>query len=69
MTPDRQSGRGTDRQTFRLPADDWDAFAKACAAMGTDRSAYLRATVEWVLRKPGVKAPRRPAHDGPPVSA
>jgi len=56
--------KGTDRQTFRLPANEWAEFGKAASAMGTDRSTYLREFVRWTLRRPGAKMPKRPPIEG-----
>ncbi len=70
MTPDRQSGRGTDRHSIRLPRDDWDALEQAAHRVGfANRSDYLQAFADWALRKPGAKAPRRPAAHDEPASA
>lgn len=69
MAADRQRGRGTDRHSIRLPWEDWDALDEAARSMGfANRSDYLQAFVDWALRKPGAKAPRRPAHDGSAAS-
>jgi hypothetical protein len=54
-----------DRITLRHNPADWVAFDAAVKAMGyRSRNAYLSAVIDWVLRKPNAKAPKRPpAHD------
>lgn len=56
--------KGTDRQTFRLAAADWREFGEATTTAGTDRATELRAFVQWYLRKPGAKMPKRPEGTG-----
>lgn len=55
-----RSGRGTPRQTVRIPEPAWIAFGEAAERLGTDRSALIRAFVEWYVREPGAKLPPRP---------
>jgi hypothetical protein len=54
-----KSGKGTARQSLRLPEGEWDEFGAACQTAGTDRSAYLRDVIRWAVGRPGVKAPKR----------
>ena len=39
--------------------DDWEALEAVASQLGTDRSAMIRAYIEWALRKPGAKLPPR----------
>lgn len=52
-----KSGRGTARQTVRIPDDEWDEFDAACIANGAERSAYLLNVVRWALGRPGAETP------------
>jgi hypothetical protein len=45
---------------IRIDRDDWAEFGEATAEMGTDRSKEIRAFVDWYLRRPGAKMPKRP---------
>jgi hypothetical protein len=58
-----KSGRGTARQTIRIDTKTWDAFGALATRMGTDRSSLIREYVDWMLREPDAKAPRRPGAD------
>lgn len=44
-----------------IPADLWAEFARVTDRAGTDRSAALRACMEWYVRRPGAALPERPA--------
>jgi hypothetical protein len=46
----------TPLRTFRLEDDLWRDFGAAT----DDRSAAVRAFVEWYVRRPGARLPRRP---------
>jgi hypothetical protein len=64
-----KSGRGTARQTVRIPEDEWVEFGKACEAAGTDRSEYLREVLRWAIGRPRARAPRKLAPVPPPAVA
>lgn len=51
----------TPTRPIRVPLDLWEAFGKAVKKMDTDRSAYLRDVMRWVVREPKSKMPKRPA--------
>lgn len=46
---------------IRVDLDEWGVFGEAANAMDSDRSASLRAFMDWYLHKPGSKAPTRPS--------
>lgn len=52
--------KGTDRQSFRMPPDEWREFGEATQAAGVDRSAVVRDFIRWYLGKPGAGLPDRP---------
>lgn len=49
----------TPLRPVRIPDPEWDALDQAAEQLGTDRSAMIRAYVEWAIRKPGAKTPPR----------
>lgn len=51
---------GTPRQNFRYPLDKWRRFVAVAAAAGTNASAILQEFVDWYIREPKSKAPKRP---------
>lgn len=53
----------TPTRPIRVDLDDWADFGRATEAMGTDRSATLRAFMDWYTHKPGSKLPKRPDRD------
>jgi hypothetical protein len=59
-----RSGRGTARQTVRIPEDLWDELGTV-APENVSRSEVIRAFIEWYVRRPGAKLPKRP--DTPPA--
>lgn len=50
-------GRGTARQTIRVPEDEWDEFGAACEAAGVERSNYLLETIRWAIGRPDTEPP------------
>lgn len=50
----------TPTRPIRIDLELWDEFG---AVAEPDRSAVLREFMEWYVRRPGVKLPRRPAVD------
>lgn len=46
---------------IRVDLTEWGVFGEATNAMDSDRSASLRAFMDWYLHKPGSKAPTRPS--------
>ncbi len=50
----------TPMRTIRLTDELWHAFGEAT----DDRAATIRAFVEWFMRVPGTKLPRRPSEEG-----
>ena len=53
-------GRGTPLACIRVPEQTWKQFAEVARANGTDRSALIRNFIDWYLRHPDAKAPKRP---------
>jgi hypothetical protein len=53
-------GRGTARQTIRIDEADWELLRVRTAEAGTDRSAVIRAFVDWYNGKPEAELPQRP---------
>ena len=45
---------------IRIDRDVRAEFGDATKAQGTDRSKALREFVDWYLRRPGAKLPKRP---------
>lgn len=43
-----------------IPDELWDAFERETSRADTDRSAALRAYMEWYVRQPGAPLPDRP---------
>ncbi|EFK99541.1 predicted protein [Streptomyces sp. SPB78] len=43
-----------------IEGDLWQDFEKATTDTDSDRSAVLRAFMEWFVRRPGAKLPERP---------
>jgi hypothetical protein len=65
MAP-RARGEGkTPHRQVRIEDDPWERFRLAAAALGTDRSAWMRDAVLWCIREPGAKPPRRPPAEPP----
>jgi hypothetical protein len=50
--------KGTPNQHFRIPSDRWERFGERTRAAGTDRSAALRAFVDWYLGDDDALPPR-----------
>ncbi|MFE7780343.1 hypothetical protein [Streptomyces nigrescens] len=46
-----------------IDTDLWVDFETATGSVDSDRSAELRAFMEWYVRRPGAEHPRRPAAD------
>lgn len=51
----------TPTRPIRVDLTEWGVFGEAATTMGTDRSAALRAFMDWYLHKPGSKTPVRPS--------
>jgi hypothetical protein len=45
----------------RIDRDIWADFGDATTTMDTDRSKAIREFIDWYLRRPGAKLPKRPA--------
>lgn len=43
-----------------VPADLWNEFERETERAGVDRSAVLRAYMEWYVRRPAADLPARP---------
>ncbi|MBK6014272.1 hypothetical protein [Streptomyces sp. MBT53] len=58
----------TKHRSVRIGDDEWADLATA--APGGDRSAVIKELVDWYLRRPGAKLPKRPpvAGDEAPVA-
>lgn len=44
----------------RVAKDKWDEFGAAADQYGIDRSKLVNEWIDWFLRRPGTRAPRRP---------
>jgi hypothetical protein len=56
-----KSGKGTARQTIRVDEQVWERFRATCdAAGGQDRSAVVRAFINWFNSEPEAELPTRP---------
>lgn len=55
-----RSGRGTARQTVRIGEESWEDLGEKAAAIELDRSAVIRALVDWFRGIPGAELPVRP---------
>lgn len=54
------SSKGTDLQSFRLPAQLWKRFSDVAKERGTNRSEVLRSFIRWYVGDPDAKLPERP---------
>lgn len=50
----------TPPRPIRVDTELWEDFGKSAAAIGSDRSAILRAFMAWHACRPGAKLPARP---------
>lgn len=50
----------TPTRPIRVDLTEWGIFGEAANAQDSDRSAMLRAFMDWYLHKPGSKTPTRP---------
>lgn len=51
----------TPNRNVRVEDELWEQFGQAVAALGTDRSTWLRDAIAWCVRQPGARLPKRPA--------
>ena len=58
MSPNKPK---TPTRPIRVDLAEWGVFGEATNAMDSDRSAALRAFMDWYLHKPGSRAPTRPS--------
>lgn len=52
--------RGTNLQNIRIDRTLWTEAGAAANQQGTDRSAVIRAFLEWYVGRPGARIPERP---------
>jgi hypothetical protein len=52
-------GRGTPKQTLRVPDDLWERFGQV--AGDTRRATVLREFMRWYVGEAGARLPKRPA--------
>ena len=52
--------RGTNLQNIRIDRTLWTEAGAAANQRGTDRSAVIRAFLEWYVGRPGARIPERP---------
>lgn len=50
----------TPSRPIRVDQELWASFGEAAGDQGMDRSAVLRAFMDWYIREPGAKLPDRP---------
>lgn len=60
MAP-RGQGYNTPTRPIRVDLDLWEEFGAAAKLLDADRSTLLREFMEWVVRRPKARAPRRPS--------
>ena len=53
----------TPMKPVRMPDALWTAAGEAAKRAGTDRSAVIRQFLQWYVREPGAKMPKRPEAD------
>jgi hypothetical protein len=53
-------------KTFRIPQEKWDEFGEFCTALGSNRTEQLLNYIDWALRAPGGRTPKR--RDAPPAA-
>lgn len=63
-----QKARASDLRKIRLDDDLWDAFGRATAKNGTNRSAVLRQLMLWFTHEPGATKPPRPETPTPLIA-
>lgn len=51
----------TPTRPIRIPDLEWTDFGEAAKRQNADRSAVVREFIDWYLRRPGAKLPKRPA--------
>lgn len=49
----------TKHRSIRIDGPSWEAFDAAAKILGTDKSALIRAFVDWLMRYPGARLPAR----------
>jgi hypothetical protein len=53
----------TPMKPVRMPDELWADAGQTAQRAGTDRSEVIRSFLEWYVRRPGAKMPKRPAAD------
>jgi hypothetical protein len=59
MAPRKRGEGKTPHRALRVEDDLWERFGDATAALGVDRSTWLRNAILWCLREPGARMPQR----------
>ena len=57
------TAKGTSIQNIRVDRELWADAKAAAEEQGTDRSAVVRAFLEWYVGRPGARLPERPGGD------
>jgi hypothetical protein len=55
----------TQHRSIRISDEDWTDLADAAAAEDSDRAKVVNQLIQWYLRRPGVKQPKRPTPSQP----
>ncbi len=50
----------TPARQMRIPDEDWADFATAVATNDAERAEVVRQFIQWYVRRPGAKLPKRP---------
>jgi hypothetical protein len=54
----------TPHRPVRLDDDRWNGLGRAAPLLGADdRTDYIRQCIDWALRRPGAKQPKRLTED------
>lgn len=48
-------------KTFRITQEKWEEFGDYCASIGSNRTEQLLNFIDWQLKLPGGKTPKRRA--------
>lgn len=55
----------TPARQMRISDEDWADFETAAKATGDDRATVVRQFIQWYIRRPGAKMPKRPVEEEP----
>jgi hypothetical protein len=54
-------------KTFRITKEKWDEFGEFCESIGSNRTEQLHRLIDWQLKLPGSRPPKR--RDVPPAAS